>query len=179
MVRLFVAVDLPEDVRERLARMCTGVPGARWLAPENLHLTLRFIGEVDRGVADDLDAALGQIAVAPFEIALDGVGTFGRGRKARTLWVGLEACAALARLQAKVEAAVNAAGIPVEERKFTPHVTLARLKAPPKGKLDAFVMANDAFRAGPIPTDRFHLYSSFLSASGAIHTVEASYPLKG
>ena len=137
------------------------------------------VGEVDRGVADDLDAALGQVAAAPFEIALDGVGTFGRGRKARTLWVGVEACAAMTRLQAKVEAAVNAAGIPVEERKFTPHRTWARLKSPPTGKLNAFVMANDAFRAGPIPADRFHLYSSFLSASGAIHTVEASYALKG
>jgi 2'-5' RNA ligase len=179
MVRLFVALDLPADIRERLARMCAGVPGARWLPADNLHLTLRFIGEVDQGVADDLDAALGQISVSPFEIALDGVGTFGKGRKARALWVGLEACPPLARLQAKVEAAVNAAGIPVEERKFTPHITLARLKAPPKGKLNAFVMDNDAFRAGPIPADRFQLYSSFLSASGAIHTVEASYPLKG
>lgn len=177
MVRLFVAIDLPAAVRERLASLCAGVPGARWVAAENMHLTLRFIGEVEYGQAEDIDAALMQVRADPFEIELDGVGVFGKPNVARTLWAGVRKSDALSRLRDKVEAAACRAGVPPEERKFSPHVTLARLRRAPAARLQRFIADNAAYLSGPIPVDRFVLYSSFLSASGAIHTAEAEYAL--
>lgn len=177
MIRLFVAITLPEAIRLRLAGLCAGIPGARWVGEENLHLTLRFIGDVDNGVAEDVDAALTRIRAPAFDITLEGVGYFGKASQARILWAGIRKCGALSHLQAKVESAVTRSGLPPEERKFSPHVTLARLKGAQAGRLERFVAENAGFRAGPIAVDRFVLYSSFLSRAGAIHTPEADYPL--
>jgi len=177
MVRLFVAIDLPETVRERLGALCSGVPGARWVDPANLHLTLRFIGEVDNRMADEIDAALSDVRMSPFDLWMRDVGVFGRGQKVRTLWAGVEPSESLMRLQGKVENAVCAAGAGHETRKFTPHVTLARLREASASRLQRFLSDSSGFAAGPISVDRFVLYSSFLSSSGAIHTPEAVYPL--
>jgi len=177
MIRLFVAIDFPETVRERLAALCAGVPGARWVDPANLHLTLRFIGEVANPVAGDIDAALSGIRMPRFGLWLRDVGIFGRGRGVRALWAGVAESADLMRLQAKVENAVCAAGIARETRKFTPHVTLARLRGASAPRLQRFVAEHADFMAGPVPVERFILYSSFLSSSGAIHTPEAAYDL--
>lgn len=177
MIRLFVAIDLPETVRDRLGAFCAGVPGARWVDPANFHLTLRFIGEVDNPVADDIAAALSAVHVPRFDLWLRDVGLFGRGRGVRALWAGVDPAEGLVRLQGKVENAVCAAGLARETRKFSPHVTLARLRGASASRLQRFVAAHSGFMAGPIPVERFTLYSSFLSSSGAIHTPEASYPL--
>lgn len=177
MIRLFVAIDLPEPVRERLGALCAGVPGARWIDPVNLHLTLRFIGDVENPVADEIDAALSGIHAPRFDLWLRDVGVFGRGRAARALWVGVDANDTLLRLQGKVENAVCAAGLAPEMRKFTPHVTLARLRNASAARLRRFVAEHTGFTAGPVPVEQFTLYSSFLSSSGAIHTPEATYPL--
>lgn len=177
MIRLFVAIDLPETVRARLATLRAGVPGARWVDAENFHLTLRFIGEVDNRTADDIDGALSTVRVPRFDLWLRDVGVFGRGRGARALWVGVDANEILLRLQGKVENAICAAGLARETRKFTPHVTLARLRDVSTSRLQRFMTEHSGFAAGPIPVGRFTLYSSFLSSSGAIHTPETSYPL--
>ena len=177
MIRLFVALALPETLRLRLASLGGGVPDARWTAPDNLHLTLRFIGEVENGVADDLDAALGGIGASGFDLTLSGVGHFGKADAARILWAGVEPSEPLNHLQAKIEAAVVRAGLPAEQRRFSPHVTLARLKRAPGPRVEQFVADHDDFRAAPIEIDRFTLFSSFLSSSGAIHRPEAEYPL--
>jgi len=177
LIRLFVAIELPEGQRERLAQLCAGVPGAKWVRPENMHLTLRFIGEIENGLADDVDAALMKLQAPRFDLTLDGVGFFGKPSAARMLWAGVGKCDALMRLQAKVEATVQRAGLPAEERKFAPHVTLARLRGAPMHRLERFVGENADFLSGPFPVDRFVLYSSFLSSSGAIYTPEAVYPL--
>ena len=177
MIRLFVGIELPETMRERLAGLCAGVPGAKWVAPENLHLTLRFIGEVEYGLADDIDAALMKLQAPRFDMVLDGVGFFGKASAARTLWVGVRKCAALTRLQGKIEIAVQRLGLPAEERKFSPHVTLARLRGAPAARLQRFVGENGHFLAEPIPVDHFVLYSSALGNSGAVYTPEARYPL--
>ncbi len=177
MIRLFVAIELPDEVQERLAGLCAGVPGAKWVKPENIHLTLRFIGEVPEDRFQDIDAALGQIRAPGFEVALDGVGCFPPRGRARVLWAGVTKNGALAHLYDKVESALVRTGLEPEGRKFSPHVTLARLKDAPMGRVHGFVAQNALFQAAPFPVHSFTLFSSFLSQSGAIHRAEASYPL--
>ncbi len=176
-MRLFVAIALPEDLRARLAGLQQGVPAARWADPDNLHLTLRFIGEADGGQAHDLDAALTQVRAARFEVTLAGVGRFGQGRKSRALWVGVKPVPELDRLRHKVEQAVQVTGFAPEGRKFKPHTTLARFKGDPGHRLDDYLAHHATFRAESFVARDFVLYSSLLAQAGAIHTPEAAYPL--
>lgn len=177
MVRLFVALPLPEIVRQQLALVAGGLPGARWTPVDNFHLTLRFVGEVDHGAADDLVAALDLVTAPRFALTLAGVDHFKTGDKPRTLWVGVEREPALARLRDKVEAACIRAGLEPEVRRFVPHVTLAQLRDAPGDRLAAFFGQHYGLRIGPVPVDRLVLYSSWRQASGAIYTEEASFPL--
>jgi 2'-5' RNA ligase len=177
-MRLFVALSLPETLRSRLCGLCSGLPGARWVAPENLHLTLRFIGEVDGREAEDIDAALSALRFPRFPLTLSGVGEFGDGRRLRSVWVGVESNELLERLQAKVEQAVQRAGQPPEKRRFKPHVTLARFKSHPGGKLQDYFTERALFRCPPFEVTGFTLYSSYLAHEGAIYAPEAVYPLE-
>lgn len=177
MIRLFVGLAVPETLRTRLTALCGGVPGARWVRPENLHITLRFIGDIDEGLAEDVDAALSRITAPSFTLEVSGVGQFGRDIKTRALWAGIAPNASLNHLQAKVEAAVTGAGLPAETRKFKPHITLGRLKNPPPDRVGQFIIDHAGLRAGIFPVDRFTLFSSFLSSSGAIYTPEVDYEL--
>ena len=177
MIRLFVGFPLPASVRHQVALLASGLPGARWSDSENYHLTLRFIGEVDEGTAEDIDTALLKIDVESFDVTLSGIGYFGKPKAARALWVGVAPSEPLLRLRAKIETALQRIGLPAEERKFTPHVTLAKLKGTPVPRLETYVAANALFMAGPFTVSEFTLYSSFLSSSGAIHTPEAAYAL--
>ncbi len=176
-MRLFVAIALPEDLRARLAGLQQGVPAARWVDPDNLHLTLRFIGEADGIEAQDLDAALVQVRAARFDLTLAGVDRFGQGRKSRALWVGVVPVPELDRLRHKVERAVQAAGFAPEGRKFKPHVTLARLKGDPGYRLHDHLAHHADFRAESFEVRAFVLYSSLLTQAGAIYTPERVYPL--
>lgn len=178
MIRLFVGLSLPEALRLRLAGLAGGVPGARWVAPENLHLTLKFIGEVENGVADDIDLALSAVAGSPFELKVSGVGFFGPPGKARILWAGTEPNTVLDRLQGKVETSLARIGIARQTRNFAPHITLARLKNAPAGRLQSFVADHDGFSGGPVEISSFTLFSSYLAATGAVCTPEAVYPLE-
>ncbi|HUT49608.1 MAG TPA: RNA 2',3'-cyclic phosphodiesterase [Alphaproteobacteria bacterium] len=178
MLRLFVAIELPESLRERLALLCGGVPGARWLSPETMHLTLRFIGDVQEAALGDIDAALAGIHVPGFEIMLDGIGVFGNGARPRAIWAGVARNPPLEHLHGKIESALVRTGLPPEGRKFTPHVTLGRAKAANPGRVGDFVAAHNPFQAGPFKALGFTLFSSFLSHSGAIHTPEAVYRLQ-
>ena len=177
MIRLFVALTLPETLRLQLTTLCSGVPGARWIKPENLHLTLRFIGKVENGVAEDLDAALGGVSAPAFDLTLSGIGHFGKTDAARVLWAGTEPNNALDHLQAKIEAAIMRSGLPGEHRRFLPHVTLARLNRAPGLRVEQFVADHNGFKAAPITIKHFTLFSSFLSSSEAIYRPEAEYPL--
>jgi len=176
-MRLFVGIALPEDLRVRLSKMQQGVPAARWVDPDNLHLTLRFIGEVDSVQAQDLDAALIQVRAARFDARLAGVGRFGQGRKARALWVGVEPVPELDRLERRVERAVQSAGFAPAGRKFKPHVTLARFKGDPGQGLYDHLAHHAAFRAESFEVREFVLFSSLLAQAGAIYTPEAAYRL--
>jgi 2'-5' RNA ligase len=177
MIRLFVALDFPADVRERLAGLGGGVPGARWNEPASLHLTLRFIGEVPDDTAADIDAALAGIEAPGFDLVLDGVGMYGSNRHARVLWAGVERSEPLAHLQGKVESALVRCGLAAEERKFSPHVTLARLRDAPKERVGRFLEERGLFRAGPMRIDHFTLYRSLLGKGGAVYEALREYPL--
>lgn len=176
-MRLFIALPLPEAVRQRLTVLCNGLPGAKWVAPENLHLTVRFLGELDRGQAADLDGALSALRVPGFDFELAGVGHYGSGRNVRVLWAGVAPNSALLRLHHRIETTVMDIGLASDTHKYRPHVTLARFKSNPGAKLQDYLAHHARFQAGPIAAKTFTLYSSFLSASGAIHQVEADYPL--
>ncbi len=176
-MRLFVAIALPDEQRARLATLANSLPGARWVAEENLHLTLRFLGELNSNEAGDVDATLAGTRMPDFEVRLEGISHFGEGRKLRSLWAGVQDNPALGRLRGKVELAVMRAGLPPEKRKFKPHVTLARFKSNPGVKMQNFLAEYALFRAKPFKVESFTLYSSFLSANGAIYRPEAEYPL--
>lgn len=177
MIRLFVAIELPDDLKERLGAMCSGVPGAKWVKPENLHLTLRFIGEVSEGRIGDIDAALAAVRSPAFDLTLADTGHFSSRRTARVLWVGVEKNEVLMQLQGRVEAACVGAGLEPEGRKYAAHITLARLNKSPPSKVQAFLAANAMFKAPPFPVTEFILFSSFLGRNGAIHREEAVYRL--
>lgn len=177
MLRLFVGLALPDGVVARLSVMRNGVPGAAWVEPANIHLTLRFIGEVDESAAEEIDAALGDVEVPRFSLELNGVGTFGEGTKARSLWVGATPSAELNHLQAKVESAVVRAGQPPEGRKFTPHVTLAHLVRPQPPRLAKFLEGNMPFRAGPFRIDQFTLFESRLGKGPPVYIPLVEYAL--
>ena len=176
MIRLFVALELPEAVRTRLSLLQGGVPGARWATDEQLHLTLRFIGEVDDNVAHDIDDALAGIRAPAFTLELAGVGEFG-GKNPRALWAGVRPNEALLHLQKKVETAIQRLGLPAEERKFSAHVTLARLKAAPREKIVQFLTHYALFASGPFDVKQFVLFSSHLGSGGSVYHAERTYPL--
>lgn len=178
MLRLFVALDFPPDVRDRLAGLAGGVPGARWTDPDGLHLTLRFIGEVSDDRAADIDSALAGIAAPAFDLVLDGVGVFGSGRGARVLWAGVERSEALLHLQGKVESALVRCGLAAEERRFSPHVTLARLTNAPAERIGRFLEERGLFRAGPVRMDHFTLYRSHLGKGGSVYEALGEYGLE-
>jgi len=177
MPRLFVAIDFPEAVRARLATLAGGVPGARWVPAEQLHLTLRFIGEVDRGRLDDIAEALAAIDARGFAVRVKGVGHFPPRGAPRVLWAGIEDGAGPARLHGKIEAALARLGVARDRRKFFPHVTLARLRGAPLGRVRDFLALHAGFASEPVAISAFHLYSSLLGTGGAVHRIEASYAL--
>jgi 2'-5' RNA ligase len=171
-----VALELPGSLRMRLAGMAGGVPGARWQRDDQMHLTLRFIGEVDERTAHDVDEALATVRAHAFTLELAGVGDFG-GKDPRALWVGLRPNEALIHLQKKVESALVRLGLDPEERKYTPHVTVARLRNAPRAKVAEFIAHHSLFASGPIPIKEFALYSSQLGSGGSVYRVERTYPL--
>ena len=175
-MRLFVAVELPAPVRERLAALAGGLHGAKWVGAEQMHLTLTFLGELDRIQAEDVAEQLGEIRAKAFDVELAGIGNFASARQVRSLWVGVAANDALTALQAKVEHAARRAGVKAERRKFVPHVSLARFKngTPNVGK---FLEAHEPFRVAPFAVSEFVLFSSRLGSDHAVYTAEVRYPL--
>jgi RNA 2',3'-cyclic 3'-phosphodiesterase len=179
MTRLFVGIELPETVKASLLRLEAGIPGAHWQTADQLHLTVRFIGEVDGAVFDDVATALGPIDEPGFDVEVKGVGIFGTLKRARTLWAGIPDNPALNHLQEKIESALVRAGLAPETRKYHPHITLARLGNPSKHRLQDFLAANDGLVVPPFPVSHFTLFSSFVTNKGSIYTIEETFPLAG
>jgi 2'-5' RNA ligase len=176
--RLFTGIELPEDVRLALARLKQPLPGAKWVEPENLHLTLRFAGDIDHRVASEFAHFLGGVECHAFEMRLSGLGAFG-GNDPRTLWVGVDAGQELAALARAHERAARAAGLPPEARNFKPHVTIARLKHTRVEVVARFLERHGAFRTEPFPVGWFSLFSSKPHGGGGPYVVEAAFPLRG
>jgi 2'-5' RNA ligase len=177
-MRLFVALDLPWTLRQRLAALAgQGIPGAKWVPPENYHLTLRFIGEAPRHRAEEIDLVMAGLKARDFALTLAGVGTFEKGGRPVSLWVGVERNPQLDHLRGKIETALQRIGFEPERRRFMPHVTLARLDNPAEAKLAAFVQAHNLFRSEPVPVEHFTLFSSRLGKEQSVYTAEVEYAL--
>lgn len=178
MHRLFVAIRPPTPIRERLIASMGGISGARWQSDEQLHLTLRFIGEVDRHRADDIHAALGSVHQPPFEIALRGIGVFDRRDRPEAVWAGVRPHEPLAALHAKVGQALARVGIAPEQRAYLPHITLARLNRA-SGPVGNLMEEAGGLSSPPFPVDAFSLFESKLTPEGAVYTEVERYSLGG
>jgi len=176
-MRLFIAIELPEDVKRILGRMCSDIPGARWVAPEQLHLTLSFLGELDEAAMKRLDGELAGIQAPGFDLHFAGTGCFPNRRQPRVLWVGLEPEPLLNSLAALVRKAVLACDIPQEDRPFSAHITLARLKFPASHEVAAFLDQSQKQKLPTVSVREFVLFQSRLTPDGAIHTPIRSFQL--
>ena len=166
MHRLFIALRPPREVRDALLDAMDGVDGARWQSDDQLHLTLRFAGELEGPQAEDLADALGRVAAPPFDLALRGVGHFERKGMPHALWAGAAPSEALEVLQRRIERACRSAGLPPETRKFTPHVTLARLNRS-SGPIGGWLARHALLAPGPWRVRSFALYLSRLTPAGS------------
>lgn len=177
MIRLFVGIRFDETVNYMLRGLCAGLPGAKWVNPDGFHLTLRFIGDVDGRVADDLHENLSAIQAKSFDLQLNGVGQFGPFEKAHTIWAGAWRSDALFHLRDKVESAVVRAGVEPDHRRFSPHVTLAKLHRTPPDWLESYLVQNSGFKSPVFTISQFHLFSSHSGDGGRLYLPEASYDL--
>ena len=176
-MRLFVALAIPAPVAQSIMLIQGGVPGARWQTREQLHLTLRFIGEVDGRDAAGLDDALAGIDVPGFDLQLHGVDQFGN-KQPHALWAAARANEALMHLQRKVDTAIRRVGQPQDAHKFTPHVTVARLRHSEPGKVIEWLTHNALYTSPEFEVGAFQLYSSRLTSDGSVYAVEQEYPLE-
>ncbi|MDZ5699220.1 MULTISPECIES: RNA 2',3'-cyclic phosphodiesterase [Phyllobacteriaceae] len=176
MPRLFTALEIPRDAALSLSLLRGGLPGARWGDVENYHLTLRFIGDVEGHVADEVANALDRVRRPSFSLTLSGVGAFGQ-KKPHAVWAGVAASPDLYALQAEIERICRRVGLPPDPRKFTPHVTLARLKNASPRDVAAYLSARGNFAAAPFRVGRFVLMSSRESIGGGPYIIEEAWPL--
>jgi RNA 2',3'-cyclic 3'-phosphodiesterase len=176
MPRLFTGIEIPAAVAEQLSYLRGGLPGARWIDRENYHLTLRFIGDVDMDIADEVAAGLARIRRPPFALTFSQIGAFGT-RKPHAVVARTGPSPELLDLQAEHERVLQRLGLPPETRKFIPHVTLARLRGTVGRDIANYLTLRGGFTAGPFPVERFVLYSSRNSIGGGPYVVEEAYPL--
>jgi RNA 2',3'-cyclic 3'-phosphodiesterase len=176
MPRLFTGVEIPSDIAFDLSLMKGGILGSRWIDRESFHITLRFIGDIDQPMAREIAYALDGVEAKPFMLRLKGVDVLG-GNKPHTLGAGIEENAGLRRLQSIHERIMQVLGLPAEPRKFTPHVTLARLKDPNLQDLQRYLATHSLFASRSFEVDRFVLFSSRPSRGGGPYAVEGAYDL--
>ena len=176
---LFVAVDVPGEVAARLAAVGGGVPGARWVPAGNMHVTLRYLGEIDGATAADVRDGLAAIRAAPFALAIEGVGRFGSRGDTHALYAGVRPREPLERLRDKIGTGLRRLGLKVDGRAYRPHVTLARLRRAPADRVGRFLESNGLLSAPPFPVGAFALYESIRGRGGAVYREVERYPLTG
>lgn len=175
MPRLFTGIEIPEALRLSLARLGDPLPGARWLKAEDIHLTLRFAGDIDKRTAADFAEFLDGIAASVFELRLAGLGAFG-GNDPRVIWAGVEPSTELEALARANERAARNAGLPPESRKFAPHVTLARLRHSRPDAVARYLERHGGLRSEAFTVTRFVLFSSRPRTGGGPYAVERAFP---
>ncbi len=176
-MRLFIAIELPGEVKRKLAGLRTEIPGARWVPLEQLHLTLSFLGEVDDEMRELLTEELHEIVTPGFDLHFSGTGCFPNSRHPRVLWVGLAAEQLLTKLAELVRKAVISCDIPQEERPFSPHITLARFREPAGREVAAFLEKHQRLELPTVKVREFVLFQSRLTPQGAIHIPVRQFPL--
>jgi 2'-5' RNA ligase len=176
MLRLFTGLEIPKSLGDSLSMLRGGLPGARWIDPENYHLTLRFIGDVDDSLAREIAWLLGQVRRREFELRLDGLSSFG-GRKPRAVVATVAPSPSVMELQAEHERLMQRVGLEPERRKYTPHITLARLRDATSRDVADYLSTRSLFGVAPFKVSRFVLFSSRASVGGGPYVVEAAYPL--
>ncbi|MEO1040229.1 MAG: RNA 2',3'-cyclic phosphodiesterase [Pseudomonadota bacterium] len=180
MLRLFAALPVPDFISERVEPLMKGVPGAKWRPRENFHITLAFFGEIDHALTEELDHELAEIRIAPFELQLKSAGHFGRNPPS-SIWLGVAGGEALETLARRCARAARRAGVSMEKRNYTPHLTLAYLSgATDISRLQSFESRLGLYRSERFIADRFHLYSSWSRKTGRANSyeIEAEYPLQ-
>lgn len=177
MLRLFAGLEIPEQHRMRLSLVRNPLPGAKWVAPEDMHLTLRFAGDIDNRAAEEFAGFLAEIEQEPFEVRLSEVGAFG-GREPRAIFAGADGGEPLEALHRATERAARSAGLPLEPRSFKPHITLARLRGTRPDVVARFLGSRPPLALEPFTIDRFVLFSSRPGTGGGPYVVEEAFPLE-
>ncbi|MDQ0137332.1 2'-5' RNA ligase [Neorhizobium galegae] len=177
MPRLFTALEVPRNVAMSLSLLRGGIPGARWIDVENYHITLRFIGDVDGRTADEIVSRLDRIDRPEFPATLTGIGSFG-SKKPHSIWAGVSPSPEIHALQAEIERICQRIGLPPDPRKFTPHVTLARLKNCRLDDVVHYLSGRGNFYTAPFTVPRFVLLSSKESVGGGPYLTEEIFPLQ-
>ena len=176
MPRVFIGLTIPDDIGDQLLDLQTGLDGVRWVAFDNFHLTLAFVGDVDRTHLADIDAALWGISADAFSLTLAGGGIFGT-TSPRAVWAGVQANPQLDHLQEKVAQALRRAGAKVDSRKFTPHVTLAYCRGVGPAAAQTWQQRHNLFVTDPFDVDGIHLFQSCAGKAGVYYENLADYPL--
>lgn len=176
MPRLFTGLEIPSQTRLMLTMLQGGLRGARWIDPENYHITLRYIGDIDEQLAYEVASELSRVRRDPVEIRLTGLGSFGNG-KPHAIWARVEPTPELYEMQAEQERILQRLGLPAERRKYKPHVTLARLRGTSSTDAANWLSLRGDFKAPPFLADRFVLFSSKSMIGGGPYVVEEAYPL--
>jgi 2'-5' RNA ligase len=176
MPRLFTGLEIPTEVAQWLSLLRGGLPGARWIDPENYHITLRFIGDIDDRLAHEIASLLDGVRRRSFEVRFGNLMSFG-GRKPRAIVVAVEPVQALVELQSELERLMQRLGLEPEGRKFIPHVTLARLRESSSRDVAEYLSTRGPVFGSSFHVSRFVLFSSRSSVGGGPYVVEADYPL--
>ncbi|MTI18277.1 RNA 2',3'-cyclic phosphodiesterase [Rhodobacteraceae bacterium RKSG542] len=176
MPRLFTGLELPANTAFMLSMLRGGLKGARWIDPENYHITLRFIGDIDDRCADEIVSELDRIHRDPISVALDGLGSFGNG-KPHALFARVKPVKELVELQAEQERVLQRIGLKPERRKYVPHVTLARLRGTSAHEAARWLSEHGDFQAPSFVAGRFVLFSAKATVGGGPYVVEEVYPL--
>lgn len=177
MLRLFLGIPLPPEQALALSTICTGLHGVRWVDPGNFHVTIRFVGEIDEGVATDLDAEVALLRAPKFSLTVAGVDFFGPVEKPRAVIATLDRETGLHHLFERLGMVMARVGLPPDHRRFTPHVTLAYCAKPNPAEIMQYVAANNLLRLAPFAVERFHLVRSYLTKAGSFYEDIAAYRL--
>jgi len=175
MIRLFVAIDIPDEIALQLVSLQSGLQDCRWSPRDNLHLTLRFLGSLDEPLAEEVDFALAHLKCKPFKVRINELGCFGDAQRARTVWAGAEKSQALTNLHSKVENKVQQLGLEPDKRKYAPHVTLGRLSQGTPKDAAHWITEKGQFHPLEFEVTRMVLFSTHTTSNGSIYQPERYY----